>query len=97
LYIFDPATMAVARQVALPGGQVEISLGVHRDGRLYGLCSAGVYAVDPENGEVKLIAQTPVPVSCGFALTDTGLYFGSGPHLWRYAWADGAAHANSGP
>ena len=90
LYVFDPATMAVARQVALPGSQVEISLGVHRDGMLYGLCSAGVYTVNAESCEVKLIAPSPVPVSCGFALTDTGVYFGSGPHLWRYAWADGA-------
>jgi len=54
------------------------------------LCSAGVYVVNPESCEVTLIAQSPAPVSCGFALTDTGLYFGSGPHLWRYAWTDGA-------
>ena len=77
--------MAGARQVALPGSQIEISLGVHRDDLLYGLCSAGVYAVHPDRCEVKLIAQSPVAVSCGFALTETGLYFGSGPHLWRYA------------
>ena len=85
LYVFDPATRAVARQVALPGSQVEISLGVHRDGTLYGLCSAGVYTVNPDSSEVKLIAQSPTPVSCGFALTDMGLYFGSGTHLWKFS------------
>jgi streptogramin lyase len=84
LYVFDTRTMSVAKQVAIPGSQVEISLGLHSDGLLYGLCSQGVYTVDPQTCDVQLIARAPVPVSCGFALTTTGLYFGSGAHLWRY-------------
>jgi streptogramin lyase len=87
LYVFDPGTRSVVRQLALPGSQVEISLGLHRDGRLYGLCSAGIYSVDPQSGEVKPVASSPpVGIHCGFALTDTGIYFASGPHLWRYVW-----------
>jgi len=86
LYAFDPKSMAVARRIALPGDQVEISLGLHRDGLLYGLCSAGIYAVHPETWEVRLVAKRPAPIQCGFALTDSGIYFGSGSHLWRYVW-----------
>jgi streptogramin lyase len=86
LYAFDPQSRGVVRETALPGGQVEISLGLHTDGQLYGLCSAGVYTVNPETHERKLLARSPVPVNCGFALTDTGIYFGSGANLWRYVW-----------
>ena len=32
------------------------------------------------------VAKAPVPIRCGFAMTDTGIYFGSGIHLWRYRW-----------
>ena len=78
LYVFDPQTRSVIRQAALPGAQVEISLGLHADGQLYGLCSAGVYTVNPETYEVKLLAKSPVHPHCGFALTDTGVYFGAG-------------------
>ncbi len=84
LCAFDPHNLSITQQVALPGSQVEISLGLHTDGLLYGLCSEGVYTVHPQTCAVQLVARTPVPISCGFALTDTSLYFGSGPHLWRY-------------
>ncbi|MCR4411930.1 MAG: DUF4394 domain-containing protein [Thermoguttaceae bacterium] len=86
LYEFDPSTRSVVRKADLPGAQVEIAIGLHTDGQLYGLCSAGIYTVNPTTGAVKLLAKSPVPVTCGFAMNDTGIYFGSGVHLWRYTW-----------
>ncbi len=35
---------------------------------------------------VKLLARSPVPVTCGFAMNDTGIDFGSGVPLWRSTW-----------
>jgi streptogramin lyase len=84
LIVVDPSTMKVAQTIALPGAPLEISLGLHRDGLLYGLTSRGVFAVDPRSAKVVLNADSPVSIRCGFALTDDAIYFGSGPQLWRY-------------
>ncbi|NUQ64315.1 MAG: hypothetical protein HUU20_17745 [Pirellulales bacterium] len=86
VHVVDPKNRSVVHTVALPGEQLEISLELHTDGHLYGLCSAGVYTLAPEDREARLLAKSPVPVNCGFALTETGIYFGSGVSLWRYAW-----------
>jgi streptogramin lyase len=84
LFTFDPASRTCARSVALPGRQVEISLGSLPDGRLIGLTSKGIYVYDAARNEITARADPPVPVSCGFALVDGWVYFGSGPALWRY-------------
>ena len=84
LFEFDPQTMQVVRTNTLPGAQAQISLGQHRSGLLIGLTSRAVYAFDPLKGEVVRTASAPVPINCGFALTDDAVYFGSGPTLWRY-------------
>ena len=84
LFEFDPQTMQVVRTNTLPGAQAQISLGQHRSGLLIGLTSRAVYAFDPSKGEVVRTASAPIPINCGFALTDDAVYFGSGPTLWRY-------------
>ena len=86
LHVFDPTQMKEIHNTPLPGTQVQISLGLHSDGLLYGLSTGGVYSVNPKTYELKLAAKSSVGIECGFALTDTGIYFGSGPHLWRYKW-----------
>jgi len=83
LLVFDPAGMKVVRTVTLPGATLEISLGAHPGGLIYGLTGRTVFGVDPSRGEVTLTAESPVPINCGFALTDDAVYFGSGPQLWR--------------
>ncbi len=84
LIAFDPRAMKVLRVSALPGAQVDISLGRHASGRLYGLTSKAVYWLAPGSEEVTLSAPAPVRITCGFALADDVLYFGSGIELWRY-------------
>jgi hypothetical protein len=81
---FDPDGMKVVQTIALPGPPLEISLGRHSTGLLWGLTSKGVFAVDPKRGAMTHQADAPVPLRCGFALTDDAVYFGSGPQLWRY-------------
>jgi streptogramin lyase len=84
LYVFDPEKNAQVHEATLPGSQVEISLGLHSDGLFYGLSSGGIYSVNPKTYEMKLVGKPSVSIGCGFALTDTGIYFGSGAHLWRW-------------
>jgi outer membrane protein assembly factor BamB len=90
LYVFDPAKKEIVHQAPLPAGsQLDISLGLHSDGQIYGLTSQWVYSVDPRTYEIHAVAEMPAPwppIFRGFALTDTGIYFGSGVHLWRYRW-----------
>ena len=81
---FDPQAMKVVKTIPLPGAQVEISLGQSRTGKLVGLTTKGVYVLDPQKGELIHTAVAPVPVSCGFALLEDSVYFGSKAELWRY-------------
>jgi outer membrane protein assembly factor BamB len=82
---FDPQAMKAVKTIPLPGAQTEIALGQDRAGRLVGLTTKGVYILDPEKSELVHTAASPVPVNCGFALTDDAVYFGSKAELWRYA------------
>ncbi|MBI2302390.1 MAG: hypothetical protein HYU66_26085, partial [Armatimonadetes bacterium] len=86
LIVWDAAQGEKITEAELPGGQLEISLGLHRDGLLYGLCNKGIYSVDPKTYSIQRVATPPVPVTCGFAMNEQGIYFGSGVHLWRYRW-----------
>lgn len=84
LFVFDPATLKMERAIQLPGTQVEISLGLHASGKLVGLAGSSVYIFDPQSGELVATPKSPVAISCGFALTDDAVYFGSRSELWRY-------------
>ena len=60
-----PAKGAKVGEAVLPGSQVEISLGPHTDGQLYGLTTTAIYRVNPKTYDVK----APVRIRCGFAVT----------------------------
>ena len=87
-------TQMYTRSVACgPTGKIDTGFGYGRanvvayelkGGLIWGLTSHGVFAVDPNSGEVTVKADAPVPIRCGFALRDDAVYFGSGAHLWRY-------------
>lgn len=86
LLVYDAAQRKVVHQTALPSKQVEISLGRHRDGLIYGLTHSAIYSIDPNTYARSVLTKPTARIDCGFALTDTGIYFGSGTHLYRYAW-----------
>lgn len=84
LFVVNTDSLKLESTIPLPGGLLDISLGRHANGRLYGLTASSVVEIDPVRGEVLRTIAAPVPVRCGFALTDEGLYFGSNAELWRY-------------
>ena len=85
--VFDIVSRTFVHQAKLPFGSVrEISLGLHSDGMIYGLSERSIFRISPRTFAATEVAKPPVSVRCGWAMTDTGIYFGSGVHLWRYRW-----------
>jgi len=66
------------------------SLGQHTDGLIYGLADYVIFTINPKTYEVREFARTgPRPnrvLTCGWAINDTGIYFGSDAHLMRWKW-----------
>lgn len=86
LTVVDTATGKLLHQKKSEFGfPLEISLGV-RNGLIYGLTDTSIITIDPMTYEVKQLEKIPGGANTGFALTDTGLYYGKGVHLWRYKW-----------
>ena len=87
LTVIDTTTREIVHQAKLDlGYPLEISLELWKDGLIYGLTDRGIITIDPTTYEAKLLAEPDVPVQAGWAITDAGIYFGSGVHLWRYKW-----------
>ncbi len=85
--VLDPASGELLGRGTVPAGWVHAAaIGTHSDGMVYGLTGSCIYRVDPATCEVSLVAPVEGGISCGLALTDAGVYFGSGTHLWLYRW-----------
>ena len=52
--------------------------------RLVGLAGNTIFSVEPNTYEFTKLGESKEPIRCGFALTDTGVYFGSGAKLCRW-------------
>jgi hypothetical protein len=63
---------------------IEISLQLGPDGRLYGLAEEAIFAIDPKNGQVSLLARPPAPITAGMAILGRKIYFGSGANLYEF-------------
>ena len=88
LIVIDPKTFEVLSKAHIPFGHFhEISLGYYEPHKkIYGLAGQSIFAVDPETVAMSEIARSKEPITCGFAVTDTGVYFGSGKDLVRWRW-----------
>ncbi len=62
----------------------EISLQFGRDERLYGLAKEAIFAIDPKDDRIFLLAKPPVPIDSGMAILDRKIYFGSGANLYEF-------------
>jgi hypothetical protein len=63
---------------------LEVSLQLGPDRRLYGLAQGAIFAIDPRNDQVSLIAKPPVPIHSGMAILGRKIYFGAGANLWEF-------------
>jgi streptogramin lyase len=86
LFAFDVGARSVVLTAPLPFRGVPYnSVGVGPDGGLWGLAHRGIFRIDPATFVVRLVAETPEPVTAGFALADGHLYFACGATIYRYA------------
>ena len=85
LFVLEAKSCKLLSRTTIPfGGFHEISLDYYPPAdRLFGLAGQSVFAVDPASFVLSEVARSPEPISCGFAVTDTGIYFGSGTRLVR--------------
>lgn len=85
LIVYDPQEERIVHVEKIPFGRpLDISLAAHSDGFIYGIAGRTIFRVDVETFKISKVAEYNGEISCGFALTDTGIYFGSGVYLIRY-------------
>lgn len=53
------------------------------DGTLCGLLTGGIYLLRPDADTPEFLPAPPCPISCGMALLNGRVYFGSNTHLWE--------------
>ena len=63
---------------------IEVSLQLGLDGRLYGLASEAIFAINPKDDQVSLLGRPPTPIDSGMAILDRKIYYGSGANLWEF-------------
>ncbi|MBI2299721.1 MAG: hypothetical protein HYU66_12410 [Armatimonadetes bacterium] len=54
------------------------------DGQVYMLFQKGIVRVEPETFELKLLAESPVPIGPGGDWLDGRIYYASGSHVYSY-------------
>lgn len=87
LCVYDIAQgEVIERKPSSLGTPLDISLGLHTDGKLYGLTNTSIFSIDPATHEIAEVAKYEGGIGCGWAMTEAGIYFGSGVHLMRYGW-----------
>jgi hypothetical protein len=88
LSVWDIRGRRVIKQVPIDCGKIiDISMGLHTDGAVYGLTKKGVFRIDPKTYEVKLVGEYAPGVDAGWVMNKHGIFFASGVRLVRWQWA----------
>ena len=90
-FVFDPNDRRVIHQQELESGfgpttsqQGPRVFVTAPDGAIYILFTKGIAVVEPESYDIRMLAESPVPVGPGGDILDGRIYFGSGSHLYSY-------------
>jgi hypothetical protein len=94
-FVFDPEKRAVIHEFDLEPefGRTTSQQGprvfvASPEGDLYLLLQKGIGQIDIHTYEVKLLAESPVPIGPGGDWFEGRIYFGSGSHLYSYGVAE---------
>lgn len=87
LSIYDIAQRKLIETKKIPyGTPMWGSIERHTDGYVYALTHTSIIRIDPETNEITEVAKAPEQTGVGFAVTERGIYYGKGTHLWVYEW-----------
>ncbi|MCC6444495.1 MAG: hypothetical protein IT210_13700 [Armatimonadetes bacterium] len=85
LFTFDPATRRVRRQsLARYGGTVRHALAQGEDGSMYVLLNRAILWIGPGGKPIEKLADAPVSITNGIAITGGRIYFIAISRLWSY-------------
>jgi hypothetical protein len=84
LFVFDVTARTLSvTDVQMPD-LIFNSLAVGPEGLLWGLTKQRVFAIDPSSNRIVFETVAPEPITAGFALDATSLYYASGAKIYRY-------------
>jgi hypothetical protein len=87
LFVYDVDSKQYVHKADLALASVrDCSMGLWKDGRIYGITEKEVFRIDPETFQLDVVAKYPGTIRCGFAIDDRGIYFGEDVKLMRYNW-----------
>lgn len=87
LSIYDIAQRTLIETRKIPyGTPMWGSIERHTDGYVYALTHTSIIRIDPKTNEITEVAKAPDGTGVGFAVTERGIYYGKGTHLWVYEW-----------
>ncbi len=87
LFVYDIDTKEYVHKGPLSVKAVpDLSMGLWRDGQLYGLSKQEVFRLDPVSFQLTSLAKYERDIHCGFAMDEHGIYFGDRATLMRYNW-----------
>ena len=88
IFVLGPKTHEVLHQEKSPLGRVqEISLAYYAPHDcLYGLTQKSIFKINPDTYAITEVARSPDPITCGFAVTESGIYFGSRTQVMQWEW-----------
>ncbi len=85
LFTIDPQHYEVIARQELPFRSVAYnSVGTAKDGTIWGLAEEGVFRIDDTRHRATLVAQSPEPITAGFALRGNSIYFLSLSNVYRF-------------
>jgi hypothetical protein len=87
LSVWDIKEKRVVDQRSIEFGEmVEISMGQHTDGLIYGLTRKGVVRIDPRTYAVTSMGEYAPGIDAGWVMNEHGIFFASGVNLVRWNW-----------
>ena len=83
-FTYDPVShkLLQTRDLSKNGTPVRDGMALAEDGTLYGLLPGGIYRILPGTNSPEFLPAPPCPITCGMAMLNGKLYFGSQTHLW---------------
>ena len=96
MFVFDPKSRKITKTQKLPfaatvynsiatgKGEIYNSIGIGKDGNLWGLGENGIFTINIETDTASFVATSPEPITGGFDIRDGAIYFVSASKIYRY-------------